>query len=78
MSLRFGNLKFSVKRDEQVFSVVDLLKGLHDAGLAADVLDNLLVGGAVAEAHALLVDVGQMVDMDCRRVVGVEAQAEFL
>ena len=63
-----------VEGDDEVFIIVDFLESLDDAGLAADVPDELLVGNAVVHAHTFLVDEGKTVFVDRRRVIAVVAK----
>lgn len=63
-----------VEGDDEVFVVIDLLKGANYAWLTADRPDEVFVGDGVLQAHALLVDPGEMVLVDGQRVVPVEAK----
>ena len=64
-----------VKRDDQVGRVVDLFKGCDHARLLTHRPGEGFMGDRVAQTHALLVDIGQVVFVNGRRVVPVEAQA---
>jgi hypothetical protein len=64
-----------VKGDDQVGRIIDLFKGCDHARLLAHRPGKGFMGDRVAETHALLVDIGQVVFVDGRWVVPVETQA---
>lgn len=64
-----------VEGDDEVGRVVDALEGGDEPGLLADGPGEGLVRDAVAEAHALLGDDGQVGFFDGGGVVAVEAEA---
>lgn len=64
----------SVKGHDQVLVVVDLLKSANNTRLTANTPDKVLVRESVVQAHALLVDQGQLVLVHGGKVVAVESK----
>jgi hypothetical protein len=65
----------AVVRDDELVGAPDLGKGGDDARLGADVPRKLLVAHPVAVVQPALVKLGDVGDVPCRAVVGLEAQA---
>jgi hypothetical protein len=63
-----------VKRHDEVFVVVDLLKSIDHTRLATDGPGEVLVGDSVLQAHALLGDVWELVLVDGAEVLAIEAE----
>jgi hypothetical protein len=68
----------SVKRNDEIFGVVDLLESVNDSGFSTDSPSEILVCHSVLKAHALLVDCWKIVFMHCRQVVPVEAKVAVI
>lgn len=63
-----------IKRDDQIFVVIDLFECLYDAGFLTDCPGKGFMGDAVAQAHTLFVDVGKMIFVEGGWVVSFEAE----
>lgn len=60
-----------VKKHDQVFIIVDLLKCANDSRLAADAPDKVLVRKDIMKAHSFLVDDGKLVLVNGGGVIAV-------
>jgi hypothetical protein len=63
---------YSIKRDDQVFCIIDLFECFIHAWLATDGPCEVLVCHSVLQAHSLLGDVRELVLVDGRWVLAIE------
>lgn len=63
-----------IERYNEILVVVDLLKGLYDTWLAPDAPSKVFVGDSVLKAHALLINLRQLVFVYCGEVVAVKPE----
>lgn len=64
----------SIKRHDQIFSVVDLFKCADDTRLTTDCPGEIFMCHRILQAHTLLVDRWQVILMDSRQIISIEAK----
>jgi hypothetical protein len=63
-----------IERNDEIFVVVNLLKSANNTRLASYTPSKVLMCYSIVQAHALLVDGGQMVLVCGGEIVAVESQ----
>lgn len=67
-----------VERDDQIFSVEDGFKDGKNTRLGADLPSEIFVGYCVVEAHALVVDLREVLVLPCAAVIAVVSQTAIV
>jgi glycerol-3-phosphate responsive antiterminator len=70
-----GELKIDrIKRHNEIFIVIDLLKGIDNTRLTSNTPDKFLMRKGIVQTHALLVDQGELIFVYGRQIVSVKSQ----
>jgi hypothetical protein len=63
-----------IKRHNEIFIVIDLLKGIDNTRLTSNTPDKFLMRKGIVQTHALLVDQGELIFVYGRQIVSVKSQ----
>lgn len=63
-----------IKRHDQVFGTINLLKGSNNARLSSDCPSKVFVSNSILQAHALFSDQRKLVFVDRGQVIAVVAK----
>ena len=72
-SLRELNVD-GIKRNNEIFIIVDLLEGINDTRFASNAPNKVLMRETIVQTHTLLIENGQVVLLYTRRIVSVESE----